>query len=514
MQLAAVAGLLCTLSVLPQVLGAVRVVPSTADHDSFFADESGRVMLFHGVNSVYKVSPYLPALDGADPLLSFSEDNCDDLARWGLNVVRLGLLWAGIEPQPDQFNMTYLNQARELVDRLGARGIYTLIELHQDAFSPYYCGEGMPDFVTKNMTGPGFVPFPGPGLPPFPTGPDGLPDRAACLQHSFFRYYFTADVAAAFQSIYDNVNGLADRLVRLWTAVAQKMASSPHVLGYELFNEPWAGDMYRSPALLVEEGLADRKNLAPLYDRLAEAVRSADPDRLVFFEPAVSDYGFAGFTTVPGGDEYRNRSAYSYHIYCSILDEHGDPRAQPFCDEDEEMVTSFRVADYRRLAVPGFLTEFGANSNTPAGVHDITHIAEMCDRNLQSWAYWQIKDFGDVTTTDLDGTEGLYTDDEKPQLEKVRALSRTYARRIAGIPLAMQFNSTTGDFRLDFTIDAAMANSTTEIYLNEALHYTGGLTVSVDGPAAWNRPTSNTITVEPGAGARAGDRVTVFVQRA
>ena len=52
----------------------------------------------------------------------------------------------------------------------------------------------------------------------------------------------------------------------------------------ELMNEPFAGDVFADP-LLMEPERADLTNLQPFYDILAPAIRSADPDRIVFFEP-------------------------------------------------------------------------------------------------------------------------------------------------------------------------------------------------------------------------------------
>jgi len=48
----------------------------------------------------------------------------------------------------------------------------------------------------------------------------------------------------------------------------------------------WLGDIYSYPDLL-EPGRTDAKYLQPLYDRLSSVVRANDPQRLVFYEPAV-----------------------------------------------------------------------------------------------------------------------------------------------------------------------------------------------------------------------------------
>ena len=49
------------------------------------------------------------------------------------------------------------------------------------------------------------------------------------------------------QSLYDNEQQIQDHFAQFWAQVAQRFKDSPYVLGYELLNEPWAGDVYRHP---------------------------------------------------------------------------------------------------------------------------------------------------------------------------------------------------------------------------------------------------------------------------
>ena len=46
------------------------------------------------------------------------------------------------------------------------------------------------------------------------------------------------------QSLYDNEQDVQERFGLFWGKVAQKFSNNPYVLGYELLNEPWAGDIY------------------------------------------------------------------------------------------------------------------------------------------------------------------------------------------------------------------------------------------------------------------------------
>lgn len=60
-------------------------------------DKYNRSVIFHGVNVVYKVDPYIPSQDAFDPQLSLNERDIDNLADWGFNFVRLGVMWEAVE---------------------------------------------------------------------------------------------------------------------------------------------------------------------------------------------------------------------------------------------------------------------------------------------------------------------------------------------------------------------------------------------------------------------------------
>jgi endoglycosylceramidase len=65
-------------------------------------------------------------------------------------------------------------------------------------------------------------------------------------------------------------------------------------------------------------GIAGRRNLQPLYQHLHESIREVDDHTVIMFEPVT--WGIllpgqkhlslgSGFTQVPGGDAYKNRTA-------------------------------------------------------------------------------------------------------------------------------------------------------------------------------------------------------------
>ena len=56
------------------------------------------------------------------------------MAAIGWNTVRLLLSWSRVEPQPGVYDDAYLEQVRAAVRLLASRGLYSIIDLHQDAW--------------------------------------------------------------------------------------------------------------------------------------------------------------------------------------------------------------------------------------------------------------------------------------------------------------------------------------------------------------------------------------------
>ena len=76
-------------------------------------------------------------IDSPLPLLfllsrySFVEEDAALLASMGHNTIRLGVLWAGMEPVEGQYNMTYMEQIKICVDTAEKYGLYPVLDMHQ-----------------------------------------------------------------------------------------------------------------------------------------------------------------------------------------------------------------------------------------------------------------------------------------------------------------------------------------------------------------------------------------------
>jgi hypothetical protein len=119
-----------------------------------------------------------------------------------------------------------------------------------------------------------------------------------CFSFRFFFYfvsrfeiYFTSSVSFAFQQLYSNAT-FTDQFSAFFAAVARTYAPLARALiGYEILNEPWAGDVIADPLLLIP-GVADKQNLQPFYEKVAAAIRSVQPTTgVLFFEGMTWDDG-------------------------------------------------------------------------------------------------------------------------------------------------------------------------------------------------------------------------------
>lgn len=93
-------------------------------------DTFGRTTLLHGVNAIYKVAPYIPSEGDFDPDNSLNDEDIANLKSWGMNFVRLGVMWEGVERKAGEYDADYLDKVEGLINKMGEAGIYTLVDAH------------------------------------------------------------------------------------------------------------------------------------------------------------------------------------------------------------------------------------------------------------------------------------------------------------------------------------------------------------------------------------------------
>ena len=444
-------------------------------------DTLGREVLIHGTNIVIKEFPWHPKTQGFGQD-TFSEEDMKFMRSLGLNGVRLGFMWPGLVPQKGQFNDTYLNLMADLVSKAAEYGIYILLDMHQDVMSHRFCVEGFPDWTIDPQIASN---FPFPLHEPYTLDPvTHLPSAEDCSRFSWATYYLTEAVGQSFENLYTNVNGLRDEWAKFWTKAAQTFKGHANVMGYELINEPWAGNVYRNPSLLLP-GVSDKRNLAPAYDALAKAIRDVDDEHCIFFEPVTWDDFGVGFEHVPGGDAYQNRSVLSYHYYIPP-------------DFNANLNFAVRVRDLEKLKCGGMLTEFA--THTESSAEEMFKVLRDADLTFQSWLGWEY--YGSKKTT------------KESPVARIYNTSRTYPQAIAGHVLDLNFDHHTNHFRVFYQISEKCHSQDSVIYLNEKLHYPNGYDVTLEatGHVTWYSKETNYVVVQHGAESIPGDNVLVHIQ--
>lgn len=255
----------------------------------------------------------------------------------------------------------------------------------------------------------------------------------------------------------------------------------------------WAvvGDAYKNVALLLEAGLADRMNLYPIYQQLYSAIREADPDRIVFYEPAVLESYLGqgtGFTTGPGGPSDNDRQALSIHLYCANQNSTGDITNVTICEDSLQGLWSTANSDFVRVGGGRMMTEFGAVGAHESSSQVLTFLTDLADQGgMLSWTYWTWKSFQDITTQNP-ASESLYNDDGSLQMLKLAALSRSYPQAVPASPgtLRSHFDwaSPQRTLTITFTVSTTARNTSAIVFVNRPIHYPAGLQTTLDPAGA------------------------------
>jgi len=158
---------------------------------------------------------------------SLTDSDIDDLVKWGFNLVRLGVMWEAIETSEGVYNETYVKEVNDLINKLGEKGIYTLVDAHQDVLARTICGEGMPNFYARQVLAGGDVycvnKIIDETLVPilsyfgvcksidkyhFKKDSNGNPLITECQKNNFAMYYTSPEALTLFKAFYFNDFGI------------------------------------------------------------------------------------------------------------------------------------------------------------------------------------------------------------------------------------------------------------------------------------------------------------------
>ena len=471
--------------------------------NTFIRLDDDRYAIFHGVNVVVKLPPFIPDTEKFDPYFSFTDEDIQILKRLGINLVRLGIIWESIEYAPGQYNSTHLEKMSEIVSELEKENITVIIDAHQDMFSRLFCGEGAPKFYTETMTYAkdcntniisrlfglltACIPL---STNNWRYNEDGLPEIEDCIAGSFIDYHKSPELMSVYDSFFKNENGVLDAFVNFWKFVAQKFKGRKNVLGYDLWNEPWASNLWTDLKSLIP-GYIDNHILLDFYSKIDSGISEIDPDYTMLFEPIpfpdtlplFGGQALSTFSQTPVNPSIR-KQMFNVHSYCCAADQNickdGEPKVSDAgtCGDFHDRKLKKNKEQANDIGIPIIVTEFGACSSSKACYYEMIGFEKAADKYLTSWAYWMFKAYHDHTTTAAENEEGIFNDDGSIQNIKEKALSRTYIQYYQGIPLEVNFNDDTSDFYAMFKYDKNIKEPSI-LYLNKDLNYKDGYDLKI-----------------------------------
>ena len=279
-------------------LPALRAVTGDGEPGRI-VDASGREVLLRGVNINSHVDywQYDPEIPTTFP---FRDEDADLMAAMGWNMVRLLLSWSAVEPSPGEYDDAYLDAYAESVAKLRERGIYTLVDLHQDAWGPSLVAPQDEECSAGARPAGGWD-----GAPEWATF-----DQGAARCDAGQRELVPA-VQASWESFFDNVEGpggvgIRDRYAKMFGYIVSRFADDDSVAGYDVMNEP---NVFKP---------GQENQLVDFYEDCLEEMRAAEeaagaPKRLFFFEPSIA-WNAVGLPAPPSF-AHDDQVVYAPHIY-------------------------------------------------------------------------------------------------------------------------------------------------------------------------------------------------------
>ncbi|MCU1426004.1 MAG: glycoside hydrolase family 5 protein [Actinomycetia bacterium] len=337
---------------------AVALIPlhATRGAQPAIVDARGRQVILRGVNlnsygDYYQDNRKLP------PVVPVTEHDWADMASHGFNVVRLLVSWSSIEPKRGLFDDRYLARVRNAVHTAAAHGIYSVIDMHQDAWGKYIASPRQVVCPPDRTPALGWD-----GAPKWATLTQGA---STCIQGSREN---SEAVLNAWDSFYANRNGIMDQLIATWSHVARFFERETAVAGYDLLNEPNHGH----DGATATEALGHYYAKAITAIRAAEAAKAAHP-HIVFFEHTV--FG----VPVPYDFTTDTNIVFAPHNYGESI---GNLPIEGLFDYFANLAKNYKTAMW--------VGEYGWFSDPPAQASKLARYAAKEEQLLSSGdAWWQ-----------------------------------------------------------------------------------------------------------------------------
>ncbi len=221
--------LIIILALFPVFASGQRVV------NSKLVDTNGKELILHGINLVVK-----------DSIKGFMDINDSLIFRkiksWGMNVIRYGVSWCGIEPKCGKIDKEYLRRLDKRIDWARECGIMLILDMHQDLYAQQWAD----------------------GAPHWAVFTDGLPHKGTKVWSD--AYMESAGLQRAVDNFWQNRPaadgiGIQDHFIKCWTILTNRYKDSKAVIGFDILNEPFPGSISSQILSAMVDGYAQTKGL-------------------------------------------------------------------------------------------------------------------------------------------------------------------------------------------------------------------------------------------------------------
>lgn len=402
-----------------------------------FQTPDGKQVLFNGINVVCKdrAQGYIfPDLDK-----SFRA-----FERMGFNLIRFGIFWDGVEPEPGKYDMDYLSRVRDAIGLAEKYGLYVIVDMHQDLFARKFM-DGAPDWATLD---------------------EGAYHPEGCTM--WYDAYLqseaiirAADNFWADKAVEDGM-GVLTHYEKMWEQIAQYLDGCENIIGWEPMNEPFMGSLARNAfgfatermkernpqfdlahpeKISLEEQAAfmeivteqfqefDRTTLMDFYRRMHKAVKKHSEKPLVTGGNIYcSSTVCTGIGRLSADKESQGCQIYAPHGYDSVVD---SDRYESFSRENVERLYADKRRSQMELQLPLIVGEWGAFPSKPFTNGLIRHMNGILETRLWSSAYWDYQP-------------------KREEDENFSSLCRAYPAETAGRLMAYHYDEEGKAFEMTF----------------------------------------------------------------
>ncbi|WP_113674206.1 cellulase family glycosylhydrolase [Vallitalea guaymasensis] len=439
-----------------------------------FIDNYNRERIFNGINMVYKGN-YDESSGKKNYITDWNENHFKWLVDNGFNIIRLGIIWDGVEHEMGIYDEKYLDWIGGILDLCEQYDIYAFLDMHQDLYSNKF-SDGAPDWAT-------------------------ITDNQEHVKGDLWSdaYIFSGAVKRSFENFWANTKapdgiGLQDHYANMWAHIVKRFENNKALIGYDFINEPFPGEsslrifgtllgayaeitqqdispeelmasftdveqknkllrdidnvelytaMAKSAMPLVSE--FDKGALAYFYKKITGAVREASDKGIVMMENSYfSNMGIEcniPLITDSHGIEEKNQ-AYAPHGYDLVVD---TPEVIHASNNRIDTILNAHKRVQERLNIPVLFGEWGAHSMYSEGMYHIIHILDTFDKYKWSNTYWCYHEYI-----------------EKAPVMDI--LKRPYPQAVCGEIIAYSYNRENDVFTLDWQ-EHNDIKANTEIYL-------------------------------------------------